>query len=92
MLVRNIGYYTLWFSKMAASTGKIYAFEPNAGVLQFLRANLHLNHVDNAVIVEAACSDSTGTADLYVAGHHHSSSLHAAWANSDGRAQEGVAL
>ena len=82
----NIGYYTLWFSKIAANAGKVFAFEPNAGVLQTLRANLDLNRVDNAVVVEAACGDSTGTADFYLAAHHHCSSLHADWANSDGRA------
>jgi FkbM family methyltransferase len=84
----NIGYYTLWFSKIAASAGKVFAFEPNAGVLQILRKNLDLNHVTNAVVLEAACGDITGLADFYVAAHHHSSSLHADWANSDGRAQK----
>ena len=83
----NIGYYTLWFSKIAARAGKIFAFEPNAGVMQVLRTNLDLNHVDNVMVVEAACGDSTGTMDFYVAAHHHCSSLHADWANSDGRAQ-----
>ena len=83
----NIGYYTLWFSKIAARAGKIFAFEPNAGVMQVLRTNLDLNHVDNAMVVEAACGDLTGTMDFYIAAHHHSSSLHADWANSDGRAQ-----
>ena len=72
----------------AASAGKVFAFEPNASVLQILRTNLDLNHVDNAVVVEAACGDSTGTTDFYVAAHHHSSSLHADWANSDGPAQK----
>jgi FkbM family methyltransferase len=84
----NIGYYSLWFSKIAASAGKVYAFEPNAGVLQILRTNLDLNHVNNTTIVEAACGDSTGTVDFYVAAHHHSSSLDADWANSDGPAQK----
>ncbi len=84
----NIGYYTLWFSKIAASGGKVYAFEPNADVLQILRTNLDLNHVDNVAVVEAACADRTGTADFYVAAHHHSSSLHADWANSDAGAQK----
>jgi len=84
----NIGYYTLWFSKIAASAGEVFAFEPNAAVLQMLRANLDLNRVDNATVVEAACGDSIGAADFYVATHHHSSSLHADWANSDGRAQK----
>jgi FkbM family methyltransferase len=84
----NIGYYTLWFAKIAACGGKVFAFEPNASVLKILRTNLDLNHVDNAMVVEAACGDGTGTADFYVAAHHHSSSLHAEWANSDGRAQK----
>jgi FkbM family methyltransferase len=83
----NIGYYTLWFAKIGAGSGKVFAFEPNPGVLQFLRTNLDLNGVCNAVVVEAACSDITGTADFYVAAHHHSSSLHVDWANSDGQAQ-----
>src|SRR5262245_22357891 len=84
----NIGYYTLWFSKIAVSAGKVFAFEPNPDVLRILRTNLELNRVNNAVVVEAACGDNTGTADFYVAAHHHSSSLHADWASSDGRAQK----
>src|SRR6516225_2364347 len=86
----NIGYYTLWFSKVAANGGKVFSFEPNAAVLPILRTNLDLNHVDNAMVVEAACGDSIGKTDFYVAGHHHSSSLHADWANSDGQAQKTV--
>jgi FkbM family methyltransferase len=84
----NIGYYALWFSKIAASGGKVFAFEPNADILHILRTNLDLNHIDNAMVVEAACSDCVGKADFYVAAHHHSSSLHPDWANSDGQAQK----
>lgn len=84
----NIGYYTLWFSKIAATAGKVFSFEPNASVLPVLRTNLDLNHVDNAMVVEAACGNRTGTADFYIAAHHHSSSLHAEWANSNGQAQK----
>jgi FkbM family methyltransferase len=84
----NIGYYTLWFSKIAASKGKVFAFEPNADVLPILRTNLNLNHVYNAEVVEAACADRNGAADFYIASHHHSSSLYSDWAKSDGPARK----
>lgn len=82
----NIGYYTIWFAKIAASMGHVYTFEPNPDVLKILRTNLELNHLSNVEVFQTACGDRIGTTDFFLASHHHSSSLHADWAG-DGEAQ-----
>ena len=76
----NIGYYSMWFSKVAATAGHVYAFEPNPEVARFLRRNMELNGVDNVELVDSACGDHVGTTEFFLASHHHCSSLHADWA------------
>jgi len=76
----NIGYYTIWFAKIAAGRGHVYTFEPNPDVLKVLRINLELNQLKNVEVLQTACGDRIGTSDFYLASHHHSSSLHAEWA------------
>jgi FkbM family methyltransferase len=78
----NIGYYTIWLSTVLAGNGHVYAFEPSLEVLRFLSSNLEVNNIKNVDVVRSACGDHVGTADFFVAKHHHSSSLHAEWAGS----------
>jgi len=67
----------------------VYAFEPSLEVLTFLSNNLKVNNIRNADIVREACGDHVGTADFFIAEHHHASSLHAEWAgSSEGKAQK----
>ena len=79
----NIGYYSMWFSKVALENGQIYSFEPNAEIVPLLSENLALNGIDNVEIVDSACSDRVGQTEFFIAAHHHSSSLHGAWAGED---------
>jgi FkbM family methyltransferase len=76
----NIGYYTMWFATGVAAKGSVYAFEPSAETLTLLTNNLKLNDIRNAEVIACACGDHVGTADFFIAQHHHSSSLHEHWA------------
>lgn len=76
----NIGYYSMWFSRVAFGNGRVYAFEPSDEALPLLSRNLSLNNIENVEIVKMACSNHIGTTDFFIAKHHHSSSIHADWA------------
>lgn len=76
----NIGYYSMWLSRVALESGHVYAFEPSIETLPLLSKNLTLNNIENVDVVEMACSDHVGTTDFFIAKHHHSSSIHADWA------------
>jgi FkbM family methyltransferase len=78
----NIGYYAIWLSTVAFSSGHVYTFEPSLETLQFLRNNLKVNNISNAEVIESACGDHIGTTDFFIANHHHCSSLHADWARA----------
>ena len=80
----NIGYYTLWFSKVALKRGRVYSFEPNPGIRAMLINNLELNGANNVEVVPFACSDRTGSVDFFIGSHHHRSSLDAHWAGENG--------
>src|SRR5215472_422843 len=60
----NIGYYTLWFSRLALNGGKICAFEPDPRILPILSRNLQLNNIENVEVVAAACGAHDGTIDF----------------------------
>ena len=75
----NIGAFAMWFSRRVGPSGRVYAFEPAPGTMAMLRDNLAINSIENVSLVEAACSDHSGTVDFYVGRHHHVSSLHAAF-------------
>lgn len=76
----NIGLYALFFAQLLPPDTMIYAFEPAPAIVSRLRDHLEINHVGNAEIVEAACSNQNGMIDFYLGHHHHTSSLHAEWA------------
>jgi FkbM family methyltransferase len=79
----NLGYYALWFSRVALAGGQVYAFEPDPRILSVLRRNLELNKIRDVEVVPVACGDHDGTVEFFVATHHHRSSLHADWAGDD---------
>lgn len=76
----NIGYYSMWLSRLALAKGRVYSFEPSMEALPFLSQNLALNNIGNVDVVKMACGDHIGTTDFFIAKHHHSSSIHADWA------------
>lgn len=62
----HIGYISLYFSKLAGASGKLYVFEPGANNLPYTRANLGNSNVKNIELVEKAVSDQNGTATFYL--------------------------
>jgi len=63
----NIGSLTLIMAFAAGRTGRVLAIEPNPQIARRLKANLDLNRLDNCRVLQAAVSDSKGSATLYVA-------------------------
>lgn len=61
----NAGWYTLLASELADPRGKVVAFEPLPAALRILKGNVKINHCTNVQVVEAAVSDSEGTATFF---------------------------
>jgi FkbM family methyltransferase len=64
------GFYTLFFSKLIGSSGKVIAFEPSPRERKALRLNVDLNRRKNVVIQGLALGDKEGESNLYVVNHH----------------------
>jgi FkbM family methyltransferase len=77
----NLGLYSIFLARQYPAA-TLYAFEP-APVVQRLLTNLDLNQLSNVIVVQQACSDQIGEVEFHLAQHHHSSSLHAGWAQGD---------
>ena len=58
----NVGLYSLLAAQRVGPAGRVFAFEPLARNLRFLKLHLQLNEVTNVQVVEKAVSDGTGTA------------------------------
>ena len=56
----NVGFYTLLSSVLVGLEGRIFVFEPLQRNLKFLYQHLHLNHITNVTVIEAAVSDTCG--------------------------------
>jgi len=55
----NLGFYTVWFSRLAGA-GRVVAFEPDPANVELLRRNLELNNACNVIVEPCAVSDCTG--------------------------------
>ena len=62
----NIGYYTLYLSKLVGRGGKVYAFEPEPKNYRLLQKNLQLNDANNVVLSKKAVAEKSGKARLYL--------------------------
>jgi len=60
----NVGIYTLLFSSVVGSSGKVVAFEPWKPNLAYLRKHLLLNDIANVVVLDSAVSEKSGWALL----------------------------
>jgi FkbM family methyltransferase len=67
----NIGYIALLFVQAIGKTGKIIAFEPLPANLERLKANVHLNHLEDQIkIVHAAVVGSPTSVPFFVHASH----------------------
>lgn len=71
----NIGIYTLWFARVMAPRGRVYAFEPGPLALVLLKESVAVNRLANVEIEEQACGAEVGLASFHVAANFHTSSL-----------------
>jgi FkbM family methyltransferase len=56
----NVGFYTLLASVLVGKSGHVYAFEPLARNIAYLRRHLAMNNIENCTVVEAAVAASEG--------------------------------
>lgn len=77
----DIGANTGWFTTLAAELvgpqGRVIAFEPAPENLENLRNNIYRGSFTNVTVVEAALSDSDGTANFYL--NPYGDGGHALW-------------
>lgn len=62
----NVGYYTLIAAKIVGDKGKVYAFEPEAMNLSFIKKSVEINGYKNVVCEKKAISDKDGKIKLFV--------------------------
>ena len=64
------GFYTLFFSKLVGSTGRVFAFEPSPRERRALHLNVGLNRCRNVVIQGFALDNKEGQSYLYLVNHY----------------------
>ncbi len=62
----NVGYFTLIGSALVGERGKVYGFEPEEQNFHKLSENVSRNSLTNVQVMQAALSDTEGTARLYI--------------------------
>jgi len=62
----NEGYFAVLGARRVGPTGRVVAVEPQARLAPLIRANLELNGVTWARVVEAAVAESAGTRPLFL--------------------------
>lgn len=60
----NVGFYTLLASSLVGEGGRVYAFEPLAGNIDYLERHLKMNAAHNVTLFQAAVSDREGIASF----------------------------
>lgn len=60
----NAGYFSLIAAKIVGTGGRVIAFEPHPKTAKTIKAQFRLNHLDYCEVVEAAASDTNGTAEF----------------------------
>jgi FkbM family methyltransferase len=64
----DVGAYVGFFTLLASHAnpgGRVYAFEPLAGVYERLRKNIALNRLDHVQCIKSAVGETDGTADFF---------------------------
>jgi FkbM family methyltransferase len=63
----HIGFLTLVMARLVGQTGQVYAFEPGADNLRYLRRNVKQNGATNVAVIPLAAGSGKGTRLLYLA-------------------------
>ena len=69
----NIGLFTLFFSKLVGTTGRVIAFEPDPENFDVLKKNIELNEITNVTLIQKGVSNKNESVKLYkssVSGGH----------------------
>jgi FkbM family methyltransferase len=56
----HAGFYTLALSRLVGNSGRVFAFEPSARSVYFLRRHLELNSRRNVTVVQSAIGNGSG--------------------------------
>lgn len=70
----NIGFYTLWASRVVGSAGKVISIEANPETFGILKSNVIENHCNNVVFFCCAAGAEEGYADLCVPSNYPAAS------------------
>ena len=62
----NIGFYSLYFSRLVGLNGQVHSFEPSAREFVALCENVSLNSIKNVYLNQLAISNETGYIDMAV--------------------------
>lgn len=64
----NVGIYTVLACRTVGPSGRVFAFEPVAANLEFLRRNIAANRFANCEVISKAVSDKNGTVSFVSGG------------------------
>ena len=67
----NIGYYSLVFSQIVGTNGRVFAFEPDPNNFALLKKNIEINNLKNVTLIQKAVSDVSKPLSLYLCDYNH---------------------
>lgn len=71
----NIGYYALQEARLVGDKGYVYAIEPVAESVKWLKRNIALNGYNNIEVFQLACGDNSGVGEINVSEKRNWSSI-----------------
>lgn len=67
----NIGYFSLVFSQVVGTNGRVFAFEPDPNNFALLKKNVEINNLKNVALNQKAVSDVSKSLPLYLCEYNH---------------------
>lgn len=62
----NVGYYSLFASRLVGNDGQVFAFEPNPDLVPLLRRSVRFNHRENVAVLPVGVGRASSVARLQV--------------------------
>ncbi|NJK47790.1 FkbM family methyltransferase [Candidatus Gracilibacteria bacterium] len=81
----NVGFFTILAAKLVGSSGKVYAFEPEAVNVATLQHNIQINRFTHVSAIAKAVSRTTGQAELLLAAYSGGHTLATVGSRADAR-------